>query len=42
MELPERPWRNCRGQWFDLSGWRRIWTSNGVRDTAVFLKPARS
>jgi hypothetical protein len=31
MELPERPWRNSRGQWFDLAGWRRIWTSNGVR-----------
>lgn len=21
MELPERPWRNNRGQWFDLSGY---------------------
>jgi hypothetical protein len=30
MELPERPWRNSRGQWFDLAGWRWIWMSNGV------------
>ena len=23
-----------------LSGWRRIWTSDGVTDTAMFIKPA--
>jgi hypothetical protein len=42
LELPERPWRNNRGRWFDLAGRRRIWTSDGVRDTAIFFKPARS
>jgi predicted O-methyltransferase YrrM len=24
----------------ELSGWRRIWTSSGVWDTAIFIKPA--
>ena len=25
--------------WQELAGWRRIWTSNGVWDTAIFFKP---
>ena len=25
-----------------VSGWRRIWTSSGVTDTAFFLKPTGS
>jgi predicted O-methyltransferase YrrM len=28
--------------WRDLTGWRTIWTSSGVTDTAIFIKPARS
>jgi predicted O-methyltransferase YrrM len=26
--------------WQELDGWRRIWTSNGVWDTAIFFKPS--
>ena len=26
--------------WREIEGWRRIWTSNGVWDTAIFFKPA--
>jgi len=25
--------------WQEIAGWRRIWTSNGVWDTAIFFKP---
>jgi len=25
--------------WAELSGWRSIWTSSGVWDTAIFMKP---
>jgi predicted O-methyltransferase YrrM len=25
--------------WREISGWRSIWTSNGVGDTAIFFKP---
>jgi predicted O-methyltransferase YrrM len=25
-----------------LAGWRRIWTSNGVTDTAIFIKPSNA
>ena len=27
--------------WRQLAGWRTIWTSSGVWDTAIFIKPAR-
>jgi predicted O-methyltransferase YrrM len=26
--------------WRELTGWRTIWTSSGVWDTAIFIKPA--
>ncbi len=26
--------------WRELSGWRRIWTSNGMFDTAIFFRPS--
>jgi predicted O-methyltransferase YrrM len=26
--------------WRELAGWRTIWTSSGVWDTAIFIKPA--
>jgi predicted O-methyltransferase YrrM len=26
--------------WAELAGWRSIWTSSGVWDTAIFVKPA--
>jgi predicted O-methyltransferase YrrM len=26
--------------WRELSGWRTIWTSSGVWDTAIFIRPA--
>jgi predicted O-methyltransferase YrrM len=29
------------GIWQDLRDWRRIWTSSGVWDTAIFFKPVR-
>lgn len=25
--------------WDEISGWRRVWTSNGVTDTAIFFRP---
>ena len=28
--------------WQEISGWRRIWTSNGVYDTSIFFKPLAS
>lgn len=27
--------------WGELTGWRTIWTSSGVWDTAIFIKPAK-
>jgi predicted O-methyltransferase YrrM len=27
--------------WRELAGWRTIWTSSGVTDTAIFIKPAK-
>jgi predicted O-methyltransferase YrrM len=26
----------------ELASWRRLWTTNGVSDTAIFFKPCRS
>ena len=28
------------GVWRELAGWRTIWTSSGVWDTAIFIKPS--
>ena len=30
MELPERPWRNNRGHWFDLAGYDVLNAHAGV------------
>jgi len=27
--------------WHELAGWRTIWTSSGVTDTAIFIKPGQ-
>lgn len=32
-------WRDV---WDHVSTWRRIWTSNGLKDTTIFIRPSRS
>lgn len=36
-KLPTEAWRAVHSE---IRSWRRVWTSSGVTDTAIFLKPA--